>query len=65
VNGTYFEELRELITAGRRFSPGEIALLKASSQYKNCSFTERAFIDVLLGEYTGSTPTAGEHTPIV
>jgi hypothetical protein len=61
---TLYEDLRAMIAAGRQFSDEEISIIKSSQAYLDCSFTERAFIDVLFNRDTEINPhrdtSAGE-----
>ena len=53
VERTLYEDLREVIATGRRFNQREISIIKSSEEYDDCSFTEKAFIDVLLTTSNG------------
>jgi hypothetical protein len=63
MHKAFFEELRELAAAGKRFSREEISSLQASPEYQQCGFTERAFIDILLKDEAEAPPAGGTPAP--
>jgi len=58
MNRALYEELSALAAEGKRFSPEEISSLRASVKYRQSSFTERAFVDLLLQEQAEPPPTS-------
>jgi hypothetical protein len=61
--GPLYEESKTLVENGHRFSQAEINRIEGSPTYNLCSFTERAWIRVLLieNEDKRQQPSNGVH----